>query len=334
MRKQGFIITRLMVVLMAFTCISGTAWAEAGTSFTLEQNPKSVSAGQNVEVIINGNGLSDLYAYEAVLTFNPAVVELDKAASKLDGFFIPPKVENNKITVAFTKIGKNAGENGNIPLCTIAFKGKSGGDAAIKLTSVKALDTKLTGVVYIDGINALRTFTDLVGYEWAKMQIEALASAGVINGTTETTFSPGMNITRADFICMLVRALKLNEVIDSNFSDVPSDAYYYQAVGIAKKLGIATGRGDNLFMPKEKISRQDMMVIISRALKVSGKQLDESTSDLKGFKDSSEVADYAVNAAAKLIKEGIVMGNNGNINPEGTATRAETAVIMYRVLNK
>ncbi len=319
---------------MAVTCISGTAWADTATSFTLTQNPERVSAGQTTEVIVNGNNLKDLYAYEVVLTFDPAIVEPGQAKSKLDGFFMPPKVENNRITIAFTKIGKKAGENSSIPLCTIAFKGKSEGNPAIKLTSVKAVDTKLAAVVYINGTNVIKTFTDLAGYEWARMQIEALASTGVINGTSETTFSPGMNITRADFICMLVRALKLNETVDGNFSDVPSTAYYYQAVGIAKKLGIVMGKGDNLFLPKENISRQDMMVIISRAMKITGKPLDESASDLSGYNDSSRVASYAVNAAAQLIKAGIIMGSNGNINPEGTATRAETAVIMYRLLNQ
>jgi hypothetical protein len=53
--------------------------------------------------------LNNLYAYEAVLTFDTAIVELDEAKSKLDVFFIPPKVDNNKITLAFTKIGKKAG---------------------------------------------------------------------------------------------------------------------------------------------------------------------------------------------------------------------------------
>lgn len=334
MRKQEFIITRVLIVLMVLTCISGVAWAEAGTSFTLTQSPERVSAGQTIEVIVNGNNLKDLYAYEAVLTFDPAIVELVNAESKLDGFFMPPKMENNKITIAFTKIGKKAGENNSITLCNITFKGKSEGNAAIKIASVKALDTKLSAVVYIDGLYTSRTFTDLAGYGWAKMQIEALASMGIINGTSDTTFSPGMNITRADFICMLVRALKLTGTVDGNFSDIPSAAYYYEPVGIAKKLGIAMGKGDNLFMPKEHISRQDMMVIISRALTISGKQLDGTASDLSGFKDSSKVAAYAVNAAGQLIKEGIIMGNDGNINPKGTATRAETAVIMYRILNK
>lgn len=318
---------------MIFTCTSVGAWAEGGTSFTLTQSPEKVSAGQTFEVIINGNNLNDLYAYEAVLTFDPAIVTLDKAASKLDGFFIPPKTENNKVTLAFTKIGKTAGQNGNTQLCTIAFKGKAAGSPAIKLTSVKAVNTKLAAVVYPDG-NAAKTFTDLAGYEWARTQIEALATNGIINGTSATTFSPGMNITRADFICMLVRALKLNGTVESNFRDVSPAAYYYQAVGIAKNLGIATGKGDNLFLPKEYISRQDMMVIISRAMKISGKQLDDSASDLSGFKDAGKVASYAVNAAAQLAKSGIITGSNGNINPEGTATRAETAVIIYRLLNQ
>lgn len=334
MRKQWIMITRILIVLMVFTCISGTAWADSDTSFTLKQSPEHVSSGQNIEVIVNGNNLNDLYAYEVVLTFDLAVVELVKAESKLDGFFIPPKTENNQITLAFTKVGKKSGENGSIPLCTIAFKGKAEGDAAIKILSVKALDTKLAAVVYVGGINAVKTFVDLAGYEWAKTQIEALASKGIINGTSETTFSPGMNITRADFICMLVRALNLTASTDGNFSDVPSTAYYYQAVGTAQKLGIAIGKGDNLFLPKENISRQDMMVITSRALKISGRQLDDSASDLSGFKDASNVAAYAVNAAAQLNKAGVVTGNNGLINPQGTATRAETAVIMYRILNQ
>ncbi len=334
MIKQRLMITRLLIVLMVLTCISGTAWAEANTSFTLVQDEGTVSADKTIEVTVNGNNLKDLYAYEVVLTFDPAIVVLDKAESKLKGFFIPPKAEKDKITLAFTKTGKTAGENGSIPLCTIIFKGKSEGNAAIKIASVKALDTKLVAVEYLNGINAVKTFTDLAGYDWAKSQIESLASLGIINGTSETTFSPGTNITRADFICMLVRALKLKETINGNFSDVPSTAYYYQAVGIAKKLGIVMGKGDNLFIPKENISRQDMMVIISRAMKVSGKQLDDSASDLSGFKDASEVAAYARNAVAQLSKAGVIMGNNGNINPAGTATRAETAVIMYRVLNR
>ncbi len=88
-----------------------------------------------------------------------------------------------------------------------------------------------------------------------KKQIEVLASKGIIKGTSDTTFNPSENITRADFICLLIRGLNLNAKIESNFSDVKPEKYYYQAVGIAKKLGIAQGYGENIFDPEGPINQ-------------------------------------------------------------------------------
>lgn len=178
-----------------------------------------------------------------------------------------------------------------------------------------------------------KKFTDTAGYSWAEEAIEALAAKGIINGTSETTFEPGRDINRADFMLLLVRALKLEADIDSNFSDVSRDAYYYEALGIAKSLGIATGVGNGSFNPKGEISRQDLMVLVFRALKAAGKIEESGTaSDLSGFADASQVTDYAVSSVAALVKLGIIKGDGSNINPHGTATRAEAAVIIYRIL--
>ncbi|MNV65927.1 Endo-1,4-beta-xylanase A precursor [compost metagenome] len=133
---------------------------------------------------------------------------------------------------------------------------------------------------------------------------------------------------------MLVRALKLSAEADDNFKDVQQSDYFYKEVGIAKKLGIAQGTGDNRFEPKKSISRQDMMVVAARATKIAGKMLDESDSDLSRFSDASEVAAYAVNPLAQLIKKEIILGDNGRINPKDTAVRAQAAVIIYRILYK
>ncbi len=114
-----------------------------------------------------------------------------------------------------------------------------------------------------------------------------------------------------------------------------STDYFYNEVGIAKKLGIVKGIGDNKFNPNEYITRQDMMVMIANALKVAGKISTTGTAgDLKPYKDASEVSGYAVEAVATLIKEGIIKGNDDNtINPLGNATRAEVGVIIYRIYN-
>ncbi|WP_438448431.1 S-layer homology domain-containing protein [Gorillibacterium sp. sgz5001074] len=330
MRKGNCTIAGLLLALLLAACIPGVVYADGDTAFTLSQSSERVLPDQTLEVTIHGSNLKGLYAYEALITFDSDMVELDKAESKLEGFFIPPKAANGKMTIAFTKIGKKAGEQGDVALSRIVFKGKASGSAHIKLESVKALDPSLTAAVYRYGA----AFDDLGGYEWARMQIESLAASGIIKGTSAAAFSPGEAITRADFMCLLVRALQLHAEPDGQFDDVEPSDYYDREVGIARKLGIAQGIGDNRFDPGGRISRQDMIVLATRAMKKAGRMLDEPASDLGGFRDSEEVAAYAVNALGQMHKAGIIQGHNGMIKPNDTATRAEAAVILYRLLNK
>ncbi|NIK66608.1 hypothetical protein FHT67_000032 [Paenibacillus sp. BK720] len=169
-------------------------------------------------------------------------------------------------------------------------------------------------------------------YEWAKDAIAVLADKGIINGTTSTTFEPGKQITRADFMVMLVRMLDLKADVTSNFSDVKSSDYYYNALGVVKALGIANGMGDNEFNPRAFITRQDMMVLMSRAMEVTGKlALSGDPAELNSFKDKSKISSYAVDAAADMVKAGIVQGSASALNPTGQATRAETAQMIYRL---
>ncbi|MCY9660168.1 exo-alpha-sialidase [Paenibacillus chondroitinus] len=177
-------------------------------------------------------------------------------------------------------------------------------------------------------------FTDVNdNYLWAQEAIEALASKGIVNGTSETTFSPEKNISRADFMTMVVRALNLKAETSSNFDDVNKSDYYYEALAISKALGIADGVGGNNFNPQGEISRQDLMVLVSRALQKAGKLVSKGNLDeLNSFKDASSVADYAKESVALLVEAGIIEGSDNLINPEGKATRAEVATIVYRVL--
>lgn len=184
-------------------------------------------------------------------------------------------------------------------------------------------------------IPVVKTFDDLRGYDWAKTEIEALATKGIINGTSTTTYSPGTNITRADFVTLLVRALGLKTDVTENFSDVNSSDYYYEALGIAKKLGIITGVGNNKYNPKAAIRRQDMMVITARALRTVNYGLTVSTvEELSGYNDIAKISGYAGNDVATLIKSGIITGSGNNVNPLGNTTRAEVAVMLYRIITK
>ncbi|SFD50648.1 S-layer homology domain-containing protein [Paenibacillus catalpae] len=182
---------------------------------------------------------------------------------------------------------------------------------------------------------AVPAFSDLLGYSWAEEAIHALARQGIIKGTSSTTFEPSRSVTRAEFITLLVRAMGLKAQVTDNFADVPANAYYYEALGIVKQLGIALGSGENKFHPNATISRQDMMVLAARVLEVTNDEpLEGNAADLSGFIDKDRIADYAAESLAALVKKGIVTGSgNGRINPQGTTTRAEAAVIIYRILN-
>ncbi|MEK3752023.1 glycoside hydrolase family 3 C-terminal domain-containing protein [Paenibacillus sp. FSL E2-8871] len=180
------------------------------------------------------------------------------------------------------------------------------------------------------------TFRDISSrYDWARQAIDKLAAEGIIKGTGDGLFSPGGKIKRADFIVMAVRAFKLSSDSTDQFADVNPGTYYAEALSIAKALGIAKGGADGKFIPNAEISRQDMMVLIARVLKAAGKLPEEGLiADLKGFRDASKVSSYAVSSIASLVKAGFVKGDGLNLNPGGTASRAEAAMLIYNTYKK
>ncbi|MBR3848584.1 MAG: S-layer homology domain-containing protein, partial [Oscillospiraceae bacterium] len=109
-------------------------------------------------------------------------------------------------------------------------------------------------------------FVDLGNHAWATDAINYLADEGIIKGTSETTFSPASNITRADYAILLVRAFKLESENAENFADVDESDYFAEELAVARNTGIVGGIGDNKYAPRNTITRQDMMVILYRAL--------------------------------------------------------------------
>lgn len=180
-----------------------------------------------------------------------------------------------------------------------------------------------------------KTFNDLESAIWAKKTIEVMASKGIINGTGVHNYSPLAHITRADYLVMLVKTLGLTADFHSNFADVSRDAYYYEACGIARKLGIAAGSGDNLFKPAENISRQDMVALTANALrKFRGLEVTSDLTVLNKFSDKGDIAGYAANCLATMVKEGLISGSDNKLNPRADTTRAEAAAFLYRIYNK
>ncbi|MFT4147050.1 MAG: S-layer homology domain-containing protein [Mobilitalea sp.] len=176
------------------------------------------------------------------------------------------------------------------------------------------------------------TFSDIEKYNWAKKAIDAVAAKGILAGVSTDKFNPSGSITRGEFTASLMKAFGLSGKVASNFSDVKATHKYYNEIGIAKKLGIATG-DNGKFSPDKAISRQDMMVLVTRTLNYVKKNLPAGTaSNLSKFSDKAKIAAYAKDSAAALVKSGIITGNNSKIKPASKLSRAAAAVILYRLM--
>ncbi|QUI24995.1 S-layer homology domain-containing protein [Vallitalea pronyensis] len=178
------------------------------------------------------------------------------------------------------------------------------------------------------------TFGDIGSVEWARQAIEVLAGKGIINGKGDDVFAPKAKITRAEFVALISRMLQL-EANDSvlPFDDVDTSKWYAQDVAAAYQNGIIAGKSSNAFAPMATITRQEAAKVINNALNHVGikSETDSSLIDDK-FVDMSSIANWADDAIATVYREGIIKGKPGNVfDPSGDATRAEVAMMVYKL---
>lgn len=177
-------------------------------------------------------------------------------------------------------------------------------------------------------------FTDLAGYDWAVDGITALAKKGIINGKGDGKFAPGDNVTREEFVKMIINGFGLTDkTATCSYTDVDSSEWYYVYIATATKLGIINGVSDTEFGIGQQITRQDMAVIAYRAAQVQGIKLAEA-GELT-FTDKDAIADYAVEAVRVMQASNVITGmETGAFEPESAANRAQAAVIINRLLNR
>lgn len=175
-------------------------------------------------------------------------------------------------------------------------------------------------------------FKDLASYSWAEQAINSMAAKGIIGGKATDKFSPADNITRAEFAALISRMLKYNEDIQGNltFSDVKADNWFYKPVLTVCMNGLINGKSSTNFDPNGNITREEMSKIIGLVLAQSSyKKQDKKL--LTKFSDGSTIASWAEEGAAISIYNGVIQGANDRFNPKANATRAEAAVMLYRL---
>lgn len=179
-----------------------------------------------------------------------------------------------------------------------------------------------------------------VAKHWAKEAVNDMGSRMVIDGIGNGLFEPNRDITRAEFAAIVVRGLGLKPGTGENpFSDVKSSAWYSNSIETASAYGLITGYGNDTFRPMEKITREQAMTIVGRAMEITGLKQDiasgETNAILASFGDSDKTSSWAKESTAACIKEGIVAGKTGNLLvPKANITRAEVAAIISRLLKE
>jgi len=182
-----------------------------------------------------------------------------------------------------------------------------------------------------------QTFAD-VEQHWAKREVNDLASRLIVQGATDDTFAPEQTITRAEFTAILLRALGLHSDkagTQVGFSDVSAGDWFRQSVTAAASYGLINGYEDGTFQPNASITRAEAMVMIARAsglAQLPPAAAAEQAALLGNFSDSASVGGWARGAAASAIKLGIVQGADGKLMPAQAITRAQTAVMVRRLL--
>lgn len=170
--------------------------------------------------------------------------------------------------------------------------------------------------------------SDIDGH-WAKDKIKAMVNKNIMSGYNGR-FMPDNIITRGEFVVLVIRALGIDAIAgETEFSDVETGKYYTPYIKTAYEKGVISGFPDGTFRPKNPITREEAMIVLSRAF---GFLAGYSVS--RDFTDFYEVSSSAKNAMGYAIKKGIISGYpDKTLRPKGHLSRAEAAVIILGSMN-
>ena len=172
-------------------------------------------------------------------------------------------------------------------------------------------------------------FTDVPADRWSYPYIKQLYDAGVVSGTSATTFEPTANVTRAQFVTMIagLAGADVSGYASGPFDDVQAGSWYAPYVNWAAASGIVSGTSATTFEPAAEISRQDIAVMLYNYAQQAGVQLDQTTA--APFTDEGSIAAYALPAVQALHSAGVISGMpDGSFQPQATTTREQACVVL------
>jgi uncharacterized repeat protein (TIGR02543 family) len=264
--------------------------------------------------------------YTSVSASIPAAVAM-QAAESGETVTVPIEVKASETAEAATSISlavpAEAGKvNVEIPvtevgLGVVAVVVKEDGTEEIIQTCVvtdSGVQLAVSGDTTVKIIDNTKSFNDVTETYWGKDGITFVSARGIFNGTGDAVFSPKGYMTRQMVMTVLAR---LDGV------DTSGTPWYEKGMAWAVENGISDGTNG-----KANVTREQLVTMLYR---YAGEP--ETEGSLDAFPDAGTVSAYARNAMAWAVENGIINGNNGNLDPKGYATRAQVAAIIMRYCN-
>lgn len=268
--------------------------------------------------------------------------DLSKVGTKGNLTISAEKQENGAVTITVTA----GGEDVNLTNTTVAIPANSDANTNV-LVLVKADGTEevIKKCVLADGnlvatidgsctvkIMSVEVAFGDVGNHWGKGAVEFVAARNIFNGTGANAFAPNDAMNRSMVATVLYRLE--NEATTGGtlvFKDAV-DPWAKEAVIWASEQGVVTGDEAGNFNGGASVTRQELATMLYRYAKTVGLDT-SSTASLSGFTDGGNVADWAKEAMEWSVEWGLMQGpGDGTINPTGTATRAEVATVIMRLI--
>ncbi|MDY3617862.1 S-layer homology domain-containing protein [Agathobaculum sp.] len=169
--------------------------------------------------------------------------------------------------------------------------------------------------------------SDIDGH-WANKFISYLNDEGIYKASATTgKYEPDREMTRAEFMRYVNRAFHFTQTAPISYTDVKTNAWYYETVQIAEKYGYINGVGNNKMDPDGKVTREQAATIIGRLYKADPGNVSPAS---LSFTDKEQVSKWSAGYIKAAADKGFLAGySDGSFKPQKVVTRAEVAKILY-----
>jgi len=327
--KDGFLYKSNVEKTLGYK-LNGSNMAEISTD-------KVIKDPDNLRTPFNENDLKDLTIYTGVASKGALHnSNLVSGTSKSGGYlyFGESPIVTGTETETDIPDNNNNGNNNSSNDHGGGGGGGGGGGASAPSTDNKTEDEVVepdVPVIPTVPEPSVPSYNDVDEEDWFYGYVNELTEKGIISGDGSGGFAPQNNVTREQFLKMILIAANVkSEETENTFDDVSDTAWYKEYVLTAKNLGIVNGMSETRFGIGSNIIRQDMAVIITRLFEKLGISVETEKAD--EFTDAESVSEYAKEAVTFMKSIGLIQGYNNEFRPLDNLTRAEASKIISELL--